>query len=77
MIANTEIALEGDRASARTVCFNPMEVPLPAGGSQVMFLGLWYVDELVRMPQGWRISRRAEESAFQHNVPQHMTIPQG
>ena len=54
-----------------------MEVPLPAGGSQVMFLGLWYVDELVRMPQGWRICRRAEESAFQHNVPQHMTIPQG
>ncbi len=77
MIANTEIALEGDRASARTVCFNPMEVPLPAGGSQVMFLGLWYVDELVRAPQGWRISRRAEESAFQHNVPQHMNIPQG
>ncbi|HLS81647.1 MAG TPA: nuclear transport factor 2 family protein [Steroidobacter sp.] len=76
MVANTEITLEGDRARARTVCFNPMETPLPAGGAQVMFLGLWYVDELVRTPKGWRISKRVEESAFQHNVPEHMKIPQ-
>lgn len=74
MVANIAITLEGDRARSRTACFNPMEVPLPAGGSQVMFLGLWYVDELVRTPRGWRICRRVEEQVFQHNVPAHMKV---
>ena len=72
LIANTEIVLAGDHATSRTVCFNPMEVPLPQGGSQVMFLGLWYVDKLVRTPDGWRISERVEEACYQHNVPAHV-----
>ena len=72
LIANTEIVLAGDTATARTVCFNPMEVPLPQGGSQVMFLGLWYLDKLVRTPAGWRISERVEESCYRHNVPEHV-----
>jgi hypothetical protein len=72
LIANTEIVLAGDTATARTVCFNPMEVPLPQGGSQVMFLGLWYLDKLIRTPAGWRISERVEESCYSHNVPEHV-----
>ena len=72
LIANTEIVLAGDNATSRTVCFNPMEVPLPQGGNQVMFLGLWYVDKLVRTSDGWRISERVEESCYQHNVPAHV-----
>jgi SnoaL-like domain len=72
LIANTEIVLAGDDATSRTVCFNPMEVPLPQGGSQVMFLGLWYVDKLVRTPDGWRITERVEEACYQHNVPAHV-----
>jgi len=72
LIANTEVMLAGDSATARTVCFNPMEVPLPQGGSQVMFLGLWYLDKLVRTPAGWRISERTEEACYQHNVPAHV-----
>jgi hypothetical protein len=72
LIANTEVVLAGDTATARTVCFNPMEVPLPQGGSQVMFLGLWYLDRLVRTPEGWRISERVEEACFRHNVPAHI-----
>jgi SnoaL-like domain len=72
LIANTEVVLAGDTATARTVCFNPMEVPLPQGGSQVMFLGLWYVDQLVRTPAGWRISERVEEACYRHNVPTHI-----
>ena len=75
MIANTEITLEGDRARARTACFNPMETPLPDGGSQVMLLGLWYVDRLVRTPRGWRICERIEEACFRHNVPAHLRLP--
>jgi hypothetical protein len=72
LIANTEVVLAGDSATSRTVCFNPMEVPLPQGGNQVMFLGLWYVDKLVRTPDGWRISERVEEACYQHNVPAHV-----
>jgi len=72
LIANTEVVLAGDSATARTVCFNPMEVPLPQGGTQVMFLGLWYLDKLVRTPEGWRISERVEEACYQHNVPAHV-----
>ena len=72
LIANTEVVLDGDSATARTVCFNPMEVPLPQGGSQVMFLGLWYHDKLVRTPDGWRISERVEEACYWHNVPEHV-----
>ena len=72
LIANTEVILSGDTATARTVCFNPMEVPLPQGGSQVMFLGLWYLDRLVRTPGGWRISERVEEACYRHNVPAHI-----
>jgi ketosteroid isomerase-like protein len=75
MIANTEITLSGDTATGRTVCFNPMDTPLPGGGSQVMFIGLWYVDTYVRTAQGWRISSRVEEGCFLHNVPEHMKIP--
>ena len=72
LIANTEIEVTGDSATARTVCFNPMEVPLPQGGSQVMFLGLWYADKLVRTREGWRIHERVEEACYQHNVPAHV-----
>ena len=72
LIANTEVVLAGDTATARTVCFNPMEVPLPQGGSQVMFLGLWYLDRLVRTPAGWRISERVEEACYRYNVPAHI-----
>jgi SnoaL-like domain len=72
LVANTEIVLAGDAATSRTACFNPMEVPLPEGGHQVMFLGLWYLDKLTRTPEGWRISERVEEACYQHNVPAHV-----
>jgi hypothetical protein len=41
-----------------------------------MFLGLYYVDQLVRTPQGWRIAERVEEGCYQHNVPPHVQIPE-
>jgi hypothetical protein len=75
LVGNIEITLAGDLASARTLCINPMDTPLPGGGSQVMFLGLWYKDKFIRTPQGWRMSERIEEGCFQHNVPAHMAIP--
>jgi hypothetical protein len=41
-----------------------------------MFLGLYYLDKLVRTPHGWRITERVEEGCFKHNVPAHMSIPE-
>ncbi len=75
MVGNIHIALEGDSARGRTLCLNPMDTPLPAGGSQVMFLGLWYLDRFVRTARGWRLSERVEARCFQHNVPAHIPIP--
>ena len=61
LIGNFDIRLDGDRASGRTMCFNPMK--LNDGGSsggQIMFCALWYDDEFVRTPDGWRMTRRVE-----------------
>ncbi|WP_179405050.1 nuclear transport factor 2 family protein [Burkholderia guangdongensis] len=73
MVGNVSIRLDGDSdnnsAHGRTICFNPMEVALPDGGTQVMFLGLWYIDRFVRTAHGWRIAERAEERCYGHNVP--------
>jgi ketosteroid isomerase-like protein len=69
MVGNMNIKVTGDTATARTICFNPMEAKLADGKTQVMFLGLWYVDQFVRTPKGWRISERVEESCYAHNVP--------
>ena len=40
LVGNIAVTVTGDTATGRTLCINPMDTPLPAGGSQVMFLGL-------------------------------------
>lgn len=69
MIANSRIWLDGDTGRGRTMCHNPMEMPLVGGGTQVAFYGLWYLDRLVRTPSGWRIRERVEEKGYVFNVP--------
>jgi 3-phenylpropionate/cinnamic acid dioxygenase small subunit len=69
LVGNMDIRVDGDAAVSRTACFNPMAVAVPAGKSQVMFLGLWYRDRFVRTPSGWRMCERVEESCYAHNVP--------
>ncbi len=72
MVGNQELRIAGDSATGRTICFNPMEVKMPDGKMQVMFIGLWYLDKYVRTPAGWRISERIEEACYSYNVPQHI-----
>ena len=62
MLGNHDVRIDGDSATSRTLCFNPMVL----GGeqNQVMFCGLWYEDELVRTPLGWRMTRRVETKCF-------------
>jgi hypothetical protein len=31
---------------------------------QILFVGIWYVDEFVRTAEGWRMSKRVEEKCF-------------
>jgi hypothetical protein len=62
MLGNFDIRLDGDTATSRTLCFNPMV--MGGEGNQVYFCGLWYDDEFVRTPDGWRMSRRVEVKCF-------------
>ena len=70
MISNQQIKLNGDTATGRIMCFNPMEI----SGNPVFFLGLWYVDEYRRTKQGWRIAKRVEEKGYQFNAPAELQV---
>jgi hypothetical protein len=62
MLGNFDVRIDGDTASSRTICFNPMVL----GGeqNQILYCGLWYEDEFIRTPDGWRMSRRVETKCF-------------
>ncbi|BBZ45049.1 nuclear transport factor 2 family protein [Mycobacterium parmense] len=64
MLGNFSVTVDGDNASSRVICFNPMVLP-DNPKDQVLFCGLWYDDEFVRGPQGWRMTRRVETKVFQ------------
>jgi hypothetical protein len=57
LVGNFDIRLTGDTATGRTMCFNPMKL---GNDGQVLFCALWYDDEFVRTPEGWRMTRRVE-----------------
>lgn len=65
----TRLEIDGDRATARTILFNPM-VMMHEGEERVFFIGLWYRDTLVRTADGWRIAHRREEKSWSFNAPQ-------
>lgn len=69
MMGNTKLALDGDRAEAVTQCYNP-GVMSSDRDPRTVFVGLWYVDKLVRTPDGWRISNRYERLCYTHNFPE-------
>jgi hypothetical protein len=71
---NVQVDLDGDRATGRVMCFNPMEMALPDGTVHTFFLGLWYLDEYRRTDQGWRISRREEVKSWVFNTPDFMDL---
>ena len=72
--ANVQVQLDGDTATGRVMCFNPMEMALPDGTVNTFFLGLWYVDEYRRTAGGWRISRREEVKSWVFNTPDFMNF---
>ena len=69
MISNFQIKLEGDRATGKIMCFNPMQLELGKQEQAVFFIGLWYLDEYVRTGEGWKIAKRSEIRSWDHNTP--------
>jgi 3-phenylpropionate/cinnamic acid dioxygenase small subunit len=67
-ISTSLIEVDGDRARARTICQCPVVLDRGNGETEMFFQGLWYIDELVRTPTGWKIAKRAERDYF-HNMP--------
>ena len=69
LISNSVVELAGDRATARTMVFNPMGTANDRGGYKLFFVGGWYEDKLVRTAAGWRIAERFERKAFMESLP--------
>ena len=72
---NFRIRLKGDTATCRHLQIIPISVASPGGGRQIAFSGIWFDDELVRSPGGWKISARKESRAWQHNFPATFEVP--
>jgi hypothetical protein len=62
MLGNFDVRIDGDTASSRTICFNPMV--LGGDRNQILYCGLWYDDDFIRTAEGWRMSRRVETKCF-------------
>ncbi|HWT42308.1 MAG TPA: nuclear transport factor 2 family protein [Sphingopyxis sp.] len=62
------IRLDGDRASARTMLFNPMRLARPQD-EELFFVGCSYVDDLIRTAGGWRIAKRVETDFWAKGAP--------
>jgi hypothetical protein len=76
MNGNLSIRFDGDGATSRMICFNPMVIEVPGKGRRTLFVGLWYEDVLLRTADGWRISERREQKCFDHNLPEGFGAPQ-
>ena len=72
--ANVQIQVNGDSASGRVMCFNPMVMAMGEDETQTILMGLWYVDEYRRTDAGWRISRREEVKSWVFNAPDFMNL---
>ena len=77
--ANREIEIDGNRATGRILCLNPMVRPRdgdPADRTVGMH-GLWYIDTYVRTDAGWRIASRKEERCFSFNFGDAISVTPG
>jgi 3-phenylpropionate/cinnamic acid dioxygenase small subunit len=60
---------DGDAASVRTMCHNPLVLDGPADESRIFFCYVWYQDRVVRTTDGWRFASRREELCTFFNQP--------
>ncbi len=65
VIAQKQVAIDGDTARVRAYFLNPMQIDQPDGSTWQMDIGGAYVHELVRTPEGWRSRHLHEEMLWQ------------
>ena len=68
-ISTMKITLDGDHATGKTVCHNPMLLRQTDGSERLMFVGVWYNDCFIRTQYGWKICKRVEENCWFFNEP--------
>jgi SnoaL-like protein len=67
LVATSQVTLDGDTATARTICHNPMWFADPA--TPPLFVGLWYLDAFTRTGDGWRMTERVQQKGYLHGLP--------
>lgn len=71
LVTNKHITINGDRATSRAEFYNPMVMAQRDGTTSIFFVGGEYHDDLLRTPNGWRITNRLEKSVWTDGaVPQ-------
>jgi 3-phenylpropionate/cinnamic acid dioxygenase small subunit len=71
LVTNKQITIDGDTATSRAEFYNPMVMAKRDGTTAIFFVGGEYHDQLVRTPNGWRITDRLEKSIWTDGaVPQ-------
>ena len=71
LVSNTQFKVHGDTATGRVMCFNPMEMTIE-GGTQTFILGIWYVDEFIRIDGRWLFASRKQEASWSLNFPEEL-----
>ena len=61
-----DIRVDGETAHVRSLLFNPMTMERE-GTPHTLFIGAWYIDELVKVSGEWRIRQRSQQLAYFHN----------
>lgn len=60
LVGNHDITVDGDTATSRSLCLNPMQAP----DGTTFLIGIWYRDTWILGEDGWRIRTRTEEKCF-------------
>ncbi|MCP5395238.1 MAG: nuclear transport factor 2 family protein [Sphingomonadaceae bacterium] len=76
LVATTKLEIDGDRATSKTILFNPMVHEDQQGNRQTFFIGLWYRDVLLRTEDGWRIAERHEVMSWIKDAPAMEPVPE-
>ena len=75
-ITNLQVEVSGDRARSRCYFLAPMARAKPDGTQEVITNAGYYLDALVRTPDGWRISERVcQQTVMIGQLPAGYQIP--
>jgi SnoaL-like domain len=69
MVSNIIIEFDGsDRATVRSILYNPMILGGGTPEEHIFVCGLWYRDVVVRTTDGWKFQSRYEERSYTYSV---------